>query len=307
MIESPQEAILFEPIPTTDDNTDAAINRDPEVVLLKQPFLTSSFRATLRHLQSKGGIRARFRGLSVYIANLVAIHFTASIVSTIPFVPRSLCAVLTSVACAQLSLAWTHIVISDPSPMKWFRRVPRGLKIWKKVAAPTAILAVAEQLAIVLPMYLAMIYGIDLKDPESGANLAGAEKKLALVKMASVAGLAMVLGVLLVIPANVTLTRVQASLLDDSEETIVPFDRSFGGKVEPEIVGGSGVLGMLDAWKTFDWNARVRLVKAYLKVWAMQLVLTLFFTICGIAELFIIVGKDWSKLVPQDPKDGAKN
>ena len=191
--------------------------------------------------------------------------------------------------------------------MKWFRRVPRGLKIWKKVAAPTAILAVAEQLTIVLPMYLAMIYGIDLKDPESGANLAGAEKKLALVKMASVAGLAIVLGVLLVIPANVTLTRVQASLLDDSEETIVPFDRSFGGKVEPEIVGGSGVLGMLDAWKTFDWNARVRLVKAYLKVWAMQLVLTLFFTICVIAELFIIVGKDWSKLVPQDPKDGAKN
>ena len=152
-----------------------------------------------------------------------------------------------------------------------------------------------------------MAYGIDMKDPESGSKFVSAGKKLAVLKGVSIAALAILLAVLLVIPANVILTRVQASLLDDAEETIVPFDRSFGGKVEPEIVGGSGVIGMRDAWKTFDWNARVRLVKAYLKVWAMQMVLTVLLTTTLVGELFIIVGKDWSKLAPQDPKDGGKN
>jgi hypothetical protein len=40
-------------------------------------------------------------------------------------------------------------------------------------------------------------------------------------------------------PADVTLTRVQASLLPDIEETIVPFDQTFCEKVVPEVIGGS--------------------------------------------------------------------
>merc|ERR1711977_201986 len=104
-----------------------------------------------------------------------------------------------------------------------------------------------------------------------------------------------VLTFLVVIPANVTLTRVQASLLVDTEETIVPFDRIFGG---------TGMIGMLDAWKTFDWAARIRLVKTYLKVIAMQIGVTFLFTMCIVSQLFIIAGKDWSKLIPED---GNKN
>lgn len=116
--------------------------------------------------------------------------------------------------------------------------------------------------------------------------------------------LGLVLAFLVVIPANVTLTRVQASLLVDTEETIVPFDRSFGGKVVPEIVGGSGMIGMLDAWTSFDWAARTRLIKTYLKVIGMQIAVTFLFTMCLVSQLFIIAGKDWSKLVPED---GSKN
>jgi hypothetical protein len=105
---------------------------------------------------------------------------------------------------------------------------------------------------------------------------------------------------LLVLPADVTLTRVQASLLPDAEETIVPFDRSFGGKVIPEIVGGSGVLSMLDAWKSFDWSSRIRLVKAYAKIYALQILVSFFFGLCLAAEMFLIAGKDWASVLPGD-------
>jgi hypothetical protein len=124
------------------------------------------------------------------------------------------------------------------------------------------------------------------------------------LKAIGIAVLSLVLGFFVVIPANVALTRVQASLLNDTEETIVPFDRSFGGKVVPEIVGGSGVIGMLEAWKSFDWDSRIRLIKAYCKVFAMQMAVTLMFTVLLVSQLFIIVGKDWSKFIPRDDNKG---
>ena len=302
MIESPQEAMLFDPISTSEEDAHVMINKDPEVLLVKQRFLTSSFRATIRHLKAKGGFGSRFRGISMYIAQGFAVQFVASLSSAIPFFPRSLSVLLASVACAPLSLAWTHIVISDSSPKRWFSRIPKGLKIWKKVAVPTALLAIAEQLTVVIP--LAISYGVDLQVPKSDGDAVSGKQ---LVAALPIGILAIILGVVLIIPANVILTRVQASLLDDAEETIVPFDRSFGGKVEPEIVGGSGVIVMLDAWKTFDWNARVRLVKAYLKVWGMQMVLAVSLIVTLAFELFLIVGKDWSKLMPQNPEEGGKN
>jgi uncharacterized membrane protein (DUF485 family) len=152
-------------------------------------------------------------------------------------------------------------------------------------------------------MALAKVYGLHM-DPKMAANLSGAEKHKAAWKGFSVFVLFIVLSFLTVIPANVTLTRVQASLLSDNEETIVPFDRSFGGKVIPEIVGGSGVIGLVDAWKTFDFNARVRLVKAYVKVFALQMALTMFFIGVVVAQLFIIIGKTNLKKIIKDPKNG---
>jgi hypothetical protein len=209
--------------------------------------------------------------------------------------------VAASVFCAQLSMAWTHIVISDPSSKPWYLRVP-GDKTWKKVIVPTAILALGEQLAILLPAYLAASYDFT-SDSDNFTQVSSAERAIMALKAFSVLALSLAIGLLVVIPANVTLTRVQASLLPDNEETIVPFDRSFGGKVVPEVVSGSGVIGMLDAWKTFGWNSRIRLLKAYAKVIGMQIALSILFTICLAAQLVLIVGKDSSKLNPSDRKN----
>jgi hypothetical protein len=269
---------------------------------VRQQAITSSFRSTIRHLQSKAGFAARFRGLSLYVVYYVTFSLVTGIISAVPLIPRAVAPVLSAVLLANLILAWTHIVISDPSPKRWYQRLPAS-RVWKKVAGPTAILAIAEQLTVLLPVALAKVYGLDM-DPKTAANLSGAEKHKAAWKGFSVFILCIVMGFLLVIPANVALTRVQASLLEDDQETIVPFDRSFGGKVIPEIVGGSGVIGILDAWKTFDWNARVRLVKAYVKVFAMQMALTMLFMGVVVAQLFIIIGKSDLKKIINDPKNG---
>ncbi len=122
------------------------------------------------------------------------------------------------------------------------------------------------------------------------------EQSILALKGLGLGTLGLVLTVLLWIPASVVLTRVQASLLPDTEETIVPFDRSFGGKIVPEIVGGSGAIGIIDAWKTFDRSSWIRLLKAYVKVFAMQFAVSVFFSIVLVLQLLLVVGKDFSKL-----------
>ncbi|KAG4411519.1 hypothetical protein IFR04_015342 [Cadophora malorum] len=300
MIESPQDTISFEPLPTEDP--DSTINKDPEQPS-KPQLITSSIRRTVRHL---GGFSSRFRGLSIFIVNTLAVQWIAGILSVLPIInllPRGFANIVALILCAQLSLTWTHIVISQPSPKTWFRRLA-PLKMWKKVAIPTAIFALAEQVAVYIPIYMTILAGLVDKDAQQIVDMKPSEKTAMSFKAIAILLFGVVLTFLVVIPANVTLTRVQASLLVDTEETIVPFDRSFGGKVVPEIVGGNGMIGMLDAWKTFDWAARIRLVKTYLKVIAMQIGVTFLFTMCIVSQLFIIAGKDWSKLIPED---GNKN
>ncbi|KAH6717419.1 hypothetical protein DL95DRAFT_388792 [Leptodontidium sp. 2 PMI_412] len=298
MIESPQDSISFEPLATEDP--DSTINKDPEQPP-KPQLITSSFRRTLRHL---GGFSARFRGFGIFIVNALAVQWIAGVLSVIPIInllPRGFSNAVALVLCAQLSLTWTHIVISQPSPRTWFRRLA-PVKMWKKVAIPTAVFALAEQLAVYIPIYMSILAGLVDKDAKQIVDLTPNQKTAMTFKAIGILIFGLVFAFLIVIPANVTLTRVQASLLEDTEETIVPFDRSFGGKVIPEIVGGSGMIGMLDAWKTFDWASRIRLIKTYLKVVGMQMAVTFLFTMCLISQLFIIAGNDWSKLVPEDGK-----
>jgi len=294
MIESPAETIAFDPLPTEDSDTPI---KDPEHGQIQPQPITASFRRTLRHL---GGFRARFRGIVIYIVAAIAINFVGGILSALPllsFIPRPFWNTVATALCAILPLTWVHIVISQPKAQAWYRRLA-PTKMWKKVAAPTAIAAFAEQLAVFLPLYLAFVLG--LNKPERIPNMSGGQQTAAAFKGLGLLVFSLAMKLFVSIPAKVVLTRVQASLLPDSEETIVPFDRSFGGKVVPEIVGGSGVIGMLDAWKSFDWASRIRLIKAYVKVFAMQVGVTVVFTLCLVAEMFIIAGTNWSQYFPKD-------
>lgn len=231
----------------------------------------------------------------MFMAYGVLGNTVASSLSSIPFVPSVVAGIIATVLLSNFALAWTHIVITEPSPKRWFRRLPT-MKMWKKIAVPTAILAVAEQVALVLPLVLFKIYGSpDLRQwPTMGKSW----KTVVALEYISLVILGLVVAFFVALPANVAITRVQASLLDDSEETIVPFDRSFGGKLVPEIVGGPGIISIRDAWTTFDWASRVRLVKAYLKVFAMQFAVSLLFVIILSIEIFAIARVGLDELIP---------
>ncbi len=100
--------------------------------------------------------------------------------------------------------------------------------------------------------------------------------------------------VFVVIPADVTLKRVQASMLPENDESIVPFDRTFAGKVKPEVLGGSGAVSMLEAWKSFDGSARIRLMKLYLKIFLVSAFTTIMFIMVVIGELKMIMGDEFT-------------
>ncbi|GAW11878.1 hypothetical protein ANO14919_012310 [Xylariales sp. No.14919] len=99
---------------------------------------------------------------------------------------------------------------------------------------------------------------------------------------------ALTVQVFLVVPTQVILTRVQASFLPEEDDTIVPFDRSFGGKVEPAIVGGKGYVNMKDAWKSFSRASWVRLIKLYVKIFLITVAISFAWIAVLIPEYILI-------------------
>ena len=271
MVESPQ-ALLFEPIK---NDPDAALDSkvEQELLLVKQEPITSSFGRTLKHLRANAGRFSRFRGIRIFFVYNAAMTMCTSFITSLPIIPSVIAPVLASLVLANVSMAWTHIVISENSNKPWYKRVP-SLKVWKKVAGPTAFLAIAEQLTILIPVGMAVVFGFHEMNHKAAKELSSSEKQVLILKAFSIFAVSIFMALFVVIPANVALTRVQASLLSDDQETIVPFDRSFSGKVVPEIVGGTGVVGVRDALTTFDFSSRLRLIKAYVKVFFMQTALS---------------------------------
>jgi hypothetical protein len=300
MVESPTAAI-FEPL--ANEDPDAPLDNkltgpvEPELHLVKQAPITAKLRTAVHYLRERAGFWSRFRGISLWIVYHFLFARLAQFFSIWHFIPMGVDGVLAAVILARLRMGWTHIVISEPSKKYWFQRLP-SWGSWKKIALPTFVLAVCEQITLGLPMALWFTFGLGrFNDPQKIADLNDAERKILLLKGLAVVFLGLFSAVAIVVPATVSLTRVQASLLPDEVETIVPFDRSFGGKVVPAIIGGSGAISMLEAWKTFDWNARVRLLKLYGKVIAMQIAIYLLFVIVIVWQLHLIMGPELKKYV----------
>lgn len=94
------------------------------------------------------------------------------------------------------------------------------------------------------------------------------------------------------IPALVTMVRVAASMLPEEDETIIEFDRTFQGRTTPEIVGGQGKIGIVEAWKSYPRNSRVRLLKLMAKVAAISASVWLLFVMVLVAETHLLLGEN---------------
>jgi len=311
MIETPTTTVIVETSPAGDfkDDPDAPLPSEKEsaslieqeVLIVKTKPITSKLCTTIKHLRTRAGFFSRFRGLHVLAIYGFTFHSISHLL--LKFLPhsiftRSVITIITSTLLCRFNATWTHIIISDPSEKRWYKRVP-SRAAFRQLAGPTFIAVLAEQIAVVVPLVMAHAFGLEqyARDPSKFGN-AGPEVRASIVIQAGIVLLTGLFNVVfIIIPAHAALRRVQASILPEEDEAIVPFDRTFGGKVVPEIIGGSGRISIRAAWKSFDREALFRLYKVYAKVALMQSVLFMVYMAVMVGEMRLILGDQLDKML----------
>lgn len=285
----------YEPVSLNADTDSLAEDQIPTgdrpIKIDQQPALiTSSLRRTNRLLYSTAGWTANFRGFMCAIALSIAMGIAAVVFSAIPFVPGFVGTLLASLVTVQISTTWTHTVIAAPTSKPWFRRLPPLRRTFEATCLPVFIYWAATTIAQVVPVVVASALGMDVWDPKRPMVMpeyhgSSAWKSLIVVL------LALFISVFLTIPAHVVLVRVQASLLAPEEDTIIPFDRSFEGAVEPALVGGKGYVSIKDALRTFTRDSWVRLYKLYIKLFLVSLAFYAVMAAVIIPEVILMLAK----------------
>ncbi|CAG8284525.1 unnamed protein product [Penicillium salamii] len=255
--------ITSNPDPTKPNDEEAEL-----AVPNAQP-ITNKLRTTVKHLRARAGFWSRFRGAGMFLAytGMNGFLFALVPVNETSFVYQFIIQSFVGVALATWQMAWVHIVITEPSPKRFWQRIP-SYKTWIKIAPAAALENVLISAAFFLPMALAKLFG--WLEPTASDDV---PPMIALYRFMGATIIPAILSFMISMPARVIFIRVAASMLPEEDETIVPFDRSFGGKVSPAITGGSGKIGLMDAWTTFDWAARVRFAKVIGKTFAIQVAL----------------------------------
>lgn len=265
--------------------------------------VTSSFRATNRLLRSHGGFSAYFRGFFCLFAHNIATGMLQGLFSgPLPGPLAAFAVLLASLALVQLSTAWVHIVITPRSSLHFWRRLPPFRRTFDATARPVALFWLAVQVANMGPFALAWGLGLRVPDARPGEpTTVPAYDASDAWKTSVVAIVAIAASLLLVVPAHVVLIRVQASLLPESEDTIIPFDRSFGGAVAPAVVDGKGYATMSQAWRTFTPSAWRRLIVLYVK--------TIIINIAGLLAIALVISPQVYVVIKhttiKEPTDGS--
>lgn len=272
----------YEPVPLVEDEDSAGtepgaknvVTRDAERLSLSNGPVTSSLRATHRLFRANGGFGASSRGYLCLSASTVATGVLCGIFASAMgpiFAPVAV--LLASLALVQLSTTWVHIIITRRSSADFWRRLPPFRRTFDATALPTVIYWLAIQAANILPIALIYLLGItvpgmkDSSGRDRDAHMTPEAWKTAQsLKAIVVVIVTIAVGLGFIIPAQTILIRVQASLLPESEDTIVAFDRSFGGAVSPTILGGKGYATVADAWRSLTVSAWRRLLGLYVKI-----------------------------------------
>jgi hypothetical protein len=250
--------------------------------------VTSSLRGCHRTLRASGGFRANFRGFYCLAAQMVMTWMLMGIFgSALGSGASSLATLLASLSLVQFSTAWVHIVISQPSPVRFWRRLPPFKRTFEATWRAVTLYWAAQEITRWIPLFTGMLLGIQFTN--DGTEQSSEQPDGFGWKLLTMVGVAIIPAIVLLIPAHIILVRVQASLLPEDTETILPFDRSFEGTVEPAVVGGLGYVSMRDAWKTFSRSAWRRIVKLYIKIYAISFAFTIVAGIViGVQIMFIL-------------------
>lgn len=310
MVETPSAAITVSPsdesAPT--DVKEGLIESGPTITLVRQKPITSSIRGTIRHLVAEAGRFSRWRGFKSLALYSLCFWLVSNIFNTIvPLViPGRLILITgaTGALLANLHAAWTHKVISMPHDKKFWSRIPSRAS-WKVLAFPAAVEASAKYASIYVAQGFVILFRLNRLSSEDYPSYAGKDWTSLFARMIAVFVIVLTCSLFIVLPAHVTLIRVEGSILPEDQETIVPFDRTFAGKVVPKILGGTGSIGFLDAWKSFNWEARGRIIKLYVKFFLIVTAIFIAFTHIMAFEIWAILGSKLPEILDQIKANNA--
>lgn len=309
MVESPMAAITVTPSTqepsTKEGEKENLLETGPTIALVNQKPITSSIRGTIRHLVENAGRGARFRGYRIHILysvlSSIVITFFNGALAKVPG-QAILSAAISGALLARVHAAWTHKVVGMPTEKSFCKRIP-ARSHWKTLAGPAAVASAMPYISLYLTTGVAMLLFNTMGDGKTTTTCA--QKMGAILRVLALAIFAITCTLFLCLPAMVTLARIEASILPEDEDTIVPFDRTFGGKVVSKMMGGTGVIGFLDAWRSFTWEARRRLIKLLVKNFFLVTGLLLIIFHVLALEAFVIMGPSLGKAMAQMKHNGA--
>lgn len=286
MIESPTTTTLLDTDTTSKppaytEEPDAPLAKDsvmiddiPVVLVKSKPITSQATYKFLAHLRSVGGFFARWRGFKQYIVYKVAFnvlaHATGGLIGKLTgqFIGRAIGMTLAVIITCRLHMLWTHAMIGSPTSTPWYKRfIPR--KQCKVLLLPSLIYALAQQMVIVVPICVASLLRVtSYANPEQAGSIqhmSNAQLASLFFRILSVPISAFVVAICLVIPAKATLTRIEACLLPEEQETIVSFDKeTIMGEIDVTQRGSSKQM-FVAAWKSFSRAARWRVFQVYFK------------------------------------------
>ncbi|OAA81540.1 hypothetical protein LEL_01085 [Akanthomyces lecanii RCEF 1005] len=283
----------YAPLSAADDEEQAA-GRSARPTGGAPQTVTSSLRAVTRLLHAVAGVRGFFRGIVFYaiqyLMTLVLIElFTQAL--GLAFTP--LATLLAALTLVQFSAAWVHIVMTHPVPgVSHFRRLPPFKRAFDATWRPILLNWVALEFVRWVPAALFALLGVNIPELKDGgrtdvSDVTGAD----MAKVVVIAVVSAFVGIALVIPTHVILVRVQASLLPVEDDAIIPFDRSFQGKVEPAVAGGRGYATIREAWSTFSRAGWRRLITLYIKAFLVTMGVYALIVAVAIPEFLLMVQK----------------
>ncbi|KAI6813921.1 hypothetical protein KC340_g16306 [Hortaea werneckii] len=290
-----------------------ANNDDVEITVIDHKPVTASIRSTIGLLHSVGGFRARWRGLGASILYHALHGFVTNLLASFlgfGLLGNALCYIFTSLALMRVHMLWTHSMIAHPTNKSLFARfVPR--KQCRVLLLPTLVHAVAQQATFILPLAVAIAMGLgpdmmasqphghpDSISDDASPHKQGCAMMLNLLRLLAVPTTSLFVALAVLLPASVTLTRLEATLLPEDETTLVPFDREaiVFEDINPSVRGASRAL-FVQAWRSFDSAARLRLVKLYVKMVMAQLAVAFVGIHVVLAEMYLIGGERIGELV----------
>jgi hypothetical protein len=313
MIETPHAAITVSPSEesASKDEKEGLLETGPTITLVRQKPITSSIRATIQHVVANAGRFARFRGFRIHalysVAFALAVHFfTAFFMSLFPEgLPGQAVLVsgLAGATVANVHAAWTHKVVSMPSEATFWQRIP-SKSHWKTLAPAAAISTAMPYISLYLTGGVAILLGLHKLEHANLEEFSKGQWMCLAVRVLATIVFAIFTSLFLCIPAVVTQVRIESSILPDDQDTIVPFDRTFGGKVVSQLLGGSGKIGFLDAWRSFNWEARRRLLKLYVKIGAIMMFAMFVIGHVLVFEVFAVMGPQLGEFLAKAKHEG---